>query len=116
MRAWARARGGAGITTAVALVAACGLLAGTTGPVVAQCYTDWDLARATELALSSDDAEATQGVARLRKYRFLVDFDMLVLAYMKAGDAARRERLAEEYKELTGTPIERWRSRHRLVF
>jgi hypothetical protein len=65
-----------------------------------------EVTRATELALSPDPAEAARGLARLRRCRFVADWDRLVWDYQAEGDAARRTRLAQVYQELTGRDIE----------
>src|SRR5262245_51548212 len=41
----------------------------------------------TDLALSADANEATQGITRLRGWRFVVNFDNLVWEYVNGGTA-----------------------------
>jgi hypothetical protein len=87
-------------------MAVCGFFAGTAGPFFVARYVEWDIARSTELAMSTDAGEAAQGVARLHKYRFMMTFDSLIAAYIRETDSTQRERLAKEYKELTGEEID----------
>jgi hypothetical protein len=108
VRAWDRAR--QRTTGLTALVAAFGLLAAFGSPLLTQLYLDRVVTQNMELILSPNAEEATRGISRLRRYRFVMDLDRLVWAYHAEGDAVRRTRLAEAYKEITGVEIE-----HRLA-
>ena len=67
---------------------------------------EWEVAKATELALSGNAADFDSGIRRLRLLSFAMDLDELVLAYALEADLGRSERAAKAYKELTGQEIE----------
>jgi hypothetical protein len=108
VRAYRQARAGSAsvrhLLSAVGLVVACG------GPWAAQWYVTQEVSRATEMVLSADPAEAARGVSVLKRFRALADLDQLVIAYGREENPARRARLADSYRELTGDEIE-----HRLA-
>jgi hypothetical protein len=91
-------------------LAAVGVAVACVGPLAAGWYVTREMSRATDMVVSPDPAQATQGLAQLRRFRGLGSFDRLVLAYEAEKEAGRRERLAASYKELTGEEIE-----HRLA-
>lgn len=105
-QAWACAReGGTRVAWTVPLATACGFLVASSGPLLAHVYVEQQGTRATELAISADTTEATQGIARLRHWHSILDNDRLVWLYAAEKDDARRTRLAEVYRTLTGGSI-----------
>jgi hypothetical protein len=106
IRAWKNARH---TTRTSVMLAAMGFVFASAGPFFFQRFVDQEITRATELAVSTDEHEAVQGVSRLRSLSFIANSDNLVWAYRAERDSDRRDRLARAFKELTGEEIE-----HRL--
>lgn len=75
-------------------------------PCAAQHYVTRQTSRAIAQLQSADPAAATEGLAALKRMRFLAHPDKLVNAYGSTSDPAHRERLASAYKALTGADIE----------
>jgi hypothetical protein len=69
------------------------------------CAMQWYVTRAVEMVKSHHLAEAAQGLSVLKRFGVFANYDLLVFAYRAEKDAERRQRLAEAYKELTGTEI-----------
>lgn len=56
--------------------------------------------------LSGDAGSVNAAVQRMKHLHWIIDADRLVRAYERETDAARKERLGNAYKEITGDEIE----------
>lgn len=86
--------------------ASAGLLIAIGGPAGIQGYVRHELSRATQLVQSPDADEVALGIAKFRLFRPIADLDELVWIYHRETDSERRGRLADAYRQLTGTEIE----------
>jgi hypothetical protein len=91
------------------------LLFGATLAFGVPAFTHWRISRLVEHSLAqvlgADDAQAEAAARRLRHVGWLAsaELDQMVLAYGRATDPQRKERLARAYREITGDDIRnRW--------
>jgi hypothetical protein len=82
-----------------------GLLISCGGPWIAQWYVDYRVSEASALVLSTDPKDTARGLAELKWFSPVANFDQIVRAYEKEPNEKRRELLAAAYRELTGQPI-----------
>lgn len=85
---------------------AVGLLVSCAGPWTAQAVVVSQLSKVERMLVSRDPARVNEGIATLKSWRLIADFDRLVFAYDLENDSTRKELLAKAYQELTGESIQ----------
>ncbi|MCA1629926.1 MAG: hypothetical protein LC785_18100 [Acidobacteria bacterium] len=104
LRASAARLGGTRRTLALAFGAALALGA----PAYAHLRVAHAVGHAVEQLTSGDEAQALAATRRLKAFGWIApgEFDSLVWAYAREPGAAKKERLARAYRELTGGDVE----------
>jgi len=75
-------------------------------PAAASWQASRMVASSMEQILRGDETSTNDAIDKLRYLRWCADMDPIVLAYEDETDPARKERLAEAYKEITGQDVE----------